>query len=406
MKAPKISKAKATLKRGDKKREIYWKVTTPNKDGGRIRRFFKSESDADIYIEQQKIQLGNYGMAGANLDEKTRMAAVTAQEILAPLGLDLVDAAKHYATHIRNLKGGMPIPDAIAKVLESRASNEYSPHYRIALRSRLGKFAIAFPNRTTTEITKEELREYLAGIKSPETRKSFHRNIKLLYRFLVEFHGHSVDPVPKLSLAARAKDTKWRVAILSPEECATLLAAAPPEVVPSLVIGMFCGLRDSEIERLDWQNIDMDEKRIAINEEVARKVGSKRTIPIPDCALQWLQPHEKSRGKIRPANYHQIMEDVRVAAGFRPSNTRTHKQLVAQGLKLKPWPSNCLRHSAITYAIASGEDENRVATWAGNSPFMIKRHYDAQGKVAAAKTFFSLTPKGIGKQKIVRMKVA
>jgi integrase len=405
MKTPKVSKIKVRLKKG-RRREVFWKVTTPKKGGGRIRRFFKEEKDADIYIEQQENQLGNYGMAGANLPEKLRMAAIVADEILAPLGLDLVDAAKHYAKHVATLKGGMPLADAIAKVLESKSSDEFSPNYQKSLAHRLGHFAQAFPDRKTTDISKDDLRVYLASIKSPETRKSYHRNIKLLYRFLVEYHGHKIDPVPKLSLATTAKETKWSVETLTPEECSALLAAAPPSVTPSLVIGMFCGLRDSEIDRLDWKNIELDEKRIPVNEAIARKVGSKRTIPIPDCAMEWLQPLEKSSGKIRPENYHELFEDVRIAAGFRPSNTRTHQRLVKKGFDLKPWPSNCLRHSAISYALASCGDENRVSTWAGNSPAMIKKHYDGQVKATAAERFFSLTPRGIGKGKIRRFKAA
>jgi integrase len=406
MKTAQLTKKKVRIKDRNGKKNIFWKVTSPKLGGGSTRRFFKDEAAANTYLEQQETQLGNYGMAGANLTEKLRMSAIAADEILSPLGLELVDAAKHYAAFINSSRGGMPLTEAIEKLLKNRSSEDYSPEYRKSLTHRLGHFSDAFPGKSTTALTKADIHDFLSGIKNPETRKSYRRNIKTVYQYLIDFHNHTVDPVPALEKAKSVKETKWSVEVIMPEECSMLLNSATPETLPSLAIAMFCGLRASECERLDWKNISLEEKRIRIDENVARKVGSKRTVPIPDNCIEWLRPYAKKTGKVQPEDFHDLFEEVRIAAGFRPSNTRTNQRLLNQGHKLKAWPSNCLRHSAISYALADCGDESKVSTWAGNSPAMTKKHYDAQANPSAAKRFYSLRPEKIKKGKIHHLKVA
>jgi integrase len=406
MKKAKLSISKVRLKDSNGKKVPYWKVISPKLGGGSTRRFFKAENDAITYFQQQKQQIGNYGLAGASLNERLRGQAIAADEILAPLGLDLVDAAKHYAAFITSSRGGIPLTDAVALLVKDREADIYSEEYRKSLKLRLKHFVEYFPKKTTTQITPTEIQEFLRTKKSVETRKSYRRNIKTLFQFLIDFHNHSTDPVPDLEQAKTIKETKWSVAILTPDHCERLLRSATPETLPSLALGMFCGLRASEIARLDWKYINIEEKRIRITEDVARKVGSKRSVPIPEACIAWIKSHTKKEGSVEPENFRDLFDEVRIAAGFRPSNTRTNERLIARGNKLKEWPSNCLRHSAISYGLAECDDESKVATWAGNSPKMIKQHYDGQAYPSDAKKFFSILPKRVTSSKTSKAKAA
>lgn len=47
------------------------------------------------------------------------------------------------------------------------------------------------------------------------------------------------------------------VAIFTPDEIAKLLAAATPDILPSVALGAFAGLRTAEVERLEWRDIDL-----------------------------------------------------------------------------------------------------------------------------------------------------
>jgi hypothetical protein len=66
-----------------------------------------------------------------------------------------------------------------------------------------------------------------------------------------------------------------------------------------------------------------------------------------------------------------------VAIALRSSEVERLDWAKVNKIKLAPWPSNCLKHSAISYAMARG-DAGKISTWAGNSPAMIRQHDDAQ----------------------------
>jgi len=400
MKTTKLSKKKVKIRNRQGKHAVFWKVISPKLGGGSIRRFFKDEAEADIHMELQQIQITNHGAAGASMNEKLRGAALRAQEILEPLGLDLVTAAKFYADHISSRKGGIPLSKAVELLKKSREGDAYSEIYRKSLTHRLKHFVAAFPEKSTTEISKAEIATFLQEkCKTSETRKSYRRTIKTLYSYLIENQNHTIDPVPEQEKGKAVKESKWSVEILTPQECSRLLHSADEATLPSLAIGMFCGLRASEIERLDWKKINLTEKQIVIDSSVAKKTGSRRVVPIPEACVQWLTPYAKESGPVHPQKFLDLFDTVRIEAGFRPSNTRLHRRLEKQRKEanpksrpLTPWPSNCLRHTAISYALAESRDESKVASWAGNSPAMIKKHYDSQAMPSGAKAFYSILP--------------
>jgi hypothetical protein len=59
---------------------------------------------------------------------------------------------------------------------------------------------------------------------------------------------------------------------------------------------------------------------------------------------------------------------------------------------LVAWPSNALRHSYASYALAQWPDAAALALEMGNSPAVILRHYRSLVKPAAAAAFWKITP--------------
>jgi len=108
-------------------------------------------------------------------------------------------------------------------------------------------------------------------------------------------------------------------------------------------------------------------------------------------------PTKKSQMKRPWRHRHSVNDHARVRAGFRPSfDGRTDavlQRLLADAPEaLRAWPANCLRHGAISYALAVSRDIGKVATMAGNSPAVIARHYLELMKPSTAKAFFSIRP--------------
>ncbi len=66
---------------------------------------------------------------------------------------------------------------------------------------------------------------------------------------------------------------------LSPKEAQSLMLAAESknELLPYHAIGLFAGVRPLELERLEWQHVDLEEKHIEITAAVS-KTGRRRII--------------------------------------------------------------------------------------------------------------------------------
>ena len=71
--------------------------------------------------------------------------------------------------------------------------------------------------------------------------------------------------------------------------------------------------------------------------------------------------------------------------------------------KLKPWPDNGLRHSAISYRLAATQDLAKTSLEAGNSPVMVKRHYLHLVKPSAAVSWFEVRPGLVEEGKITTL---
>jgi integrase len=415
MKAAKLWKRKVKVLRPTGKRDTCWKVVTPKLGGGFTRRYFKIEADADTYMEQQRVQLANYGTAGANLDERLRGKAIAADEILSPLGLDLVDAAKHYRDFIASSRGGIPLTEAVDRFKRSRGiipkeeqpkrkpgedkpvdKSPYSPIYRKALAHRIDRFSETYASKTARQITTGDVDAFLSGCGGIESVKGYRSTLRAFYNFLIEGGECEKNPVRR----GKTDEITYSVEILTPEQCSTLLYSCDADTLPSVAIGMFAGLRSSEIERLNWNKVNLTESVIILDKDVARKTGSRRVVPIHPTLSAWLQPYAQQSGKVHPSDFRKLFDRVRVKAGYKPSFSKRNddnlrellKAAKEQRVKLSPWPSNCLRHTAISYGMAACGDQGKVASWAGNSAAMIKKHYDAQATPSAAVKFYAILP--------------
>ncbi len=104
------------------------------------------------------------------------------------------------------------------------------------------------------------------------------------------------------------------------------------------------------------------------------KTASRRIVPISDNLAAWLNLVQNREGPV-------ITEKVlsRKAIGL------------AKSLGLS-WPNNVLRHSYISYRLATLQNANQVALEAGNSPDIIFKHYRELVTEEAAGEWFGIVP--------------
>src|SRR4029450_8894076 len=114
---------------------------------------------------------------------------------------------------------------------------------------------------------------------------------------------------PMVGIAKPTADGKPE--ILTVEQTARLLESASPEILPYLAIGAFAGLRASEIERLDWRDVDFEENEIGVSGE--SKAGQRHVDMLPNLR-EWLMPLRKLSGRITPENFRRYFDQAREAA--------------------------------------------------------------------------------------------
>ena len=138
------------------------------------------------------------------------------------------------------------------------------------------------------------------------------------------------------------------------------------------ILGGFAGLRHAEITRLDWQDINLEEKIVHVSAAKA-KTGSRRIVPLCDNAIAWLTPYRETKARVCPDD-----------------ETRNARE-ICRKLKIE-WPKNGLRHSYGSYRLAQVKSAPQVALEMGNSPQMVFAHYRQVVTETEAIAWFAISP--------------
>lgn len=314
-----------------------------------------------------------------------------AVNVLAGTGKTLIQAAHEYADAISKLSGTplavaidgyrrthakfqkKAIQDVVDELIEFKRTNKRRPAsevYQNDLRLRLDKFADSF-HVNIDEVSGAQIEEYLAKMKgSGRTQFNCGRLIRTLFNFAETRHYLPKDSNPFTRIDLTFEDV-GEIEIFTPDEMRKLVKAARPEMIPFVALGGFAGLRNKEIQRLDWSNIVGDEIRI---QAAQAKTRQSRIIEMQPNLIKWLKPHRKKSGP--------IIDFVHV-----------NQQLdwLATDADVK-WKRNGLRHSfcSNSYALYGA---TKTANWAGHSEDRLFKNYRALLNEDAAREWFSIEPR-------------
>jgi integrase len=317
--------------------------------GGK-RQFYKTRSEADAERLRQIALHERHGREAIGLSPREMSEIVGARKKLAEYGKTIRDATDFLVHHLENVRRcKITVAQLADEVLESKRRDGLSAKYTDMLRLYFKRFRQDFGDRVIADITVEELDIWLRDLPvSPKTRADYRANIGVLFSYAVQRRMIDFNPV---AFTAKPKLIDNPPEIFKVDELRALLDAAnrvAPDVLPMLAIGAFAGLRDAEIKRLDWTEVDLARGHIEVKAAKA-KSARRRIVPIQANLAAWLHPYSGLTGEVVPEGARGKLERARKAAD------------------LMRWPKNGLRHSYSSYRLALIHDAPRVASELGHT---------------------------------------
>jgi len=248
----------------------------------------------------------------------------------------------------------------------------------------LGRFAESFQTKLS-QITGPMIQQYLDSLKlSGRTRRNHLRHITTLFKFAVRRKYLAKDALDELEAVERPEALPTETLIFTPDELREMLFSARPEILRSLVIGAFCGLRSAEILRLHWAQVNLERRFVEVK-ALNAKTASRRLVPMCDAAVAWLSPYRKLEGRLAYYSEENKFCTAVVADVNRARQSAGDKRPFQ-------WKKNALRHSFCSYRLAITHDAAKTALEAGNSPTMVFKHYRELVTEDEAKAWFAIAP--------------
>ena len=383
---------KSTVYRGIKmrRRRRSWQVDYGTRKGKRTQRSFKNrmlaKMDIDAHRARERIDqadLQDNAISLYHLTQPERMDVLEARATLKGIA-SLQDAAAFYMLHHAAPQGSCTVNEMFDQYKQAKLKTNCREWHLRTIQHRIGRFARDFGSMQLGDITAEHIERWLNDYASrsgeplgPQTRNNYLAYLNAFFNFAAK-KGHAVtNPVAKID---RARLDRREIAILLPDQVRRLLHAATkyaPELVPYFAIGLFAGVRPTELSRLRWEEINFDLKYIHITGEVA-KVRNERYVDIEDVLMAWLKTYHRESGPILPVNsysFNKLFNRVRKDADLKDT-----------------WSPDSMRHSYGSYHVAKYEAKNKTALMMGHSVRMLDRHYRRPLHRSDTTEFWSIMP--------------
>jgi integrase len=360
-----------------KKKHLVTGHIGPVEDRQRIRQFFRTKVEAEAYAAKRNIELQNHGHQLSVMPNALRAEAITCAERLARFGKTITFATDYWIAQndwrSKSVLVKHAVPAYFAELDRKLAGSEYKPRTGETLRGHIKKLLPDLGELHVCDLTSQLLNRWL--ISQPvkvTTRNNIRRSLSVFFnKFAVPNEWITESPIPKTE-KVDTKPLRKKPCIYTPEQAASILLQADHDLVPFFSLGLFAGLRTSEIERLEWNDIDFEERLIDVH---ITKTSKERWVPISDNLAAWLVPYRNLHGQVAPHRDEPRRKAVRSRAGI-PAN----------GM------ANAMRHSYCSYRYALTNDLKTCAKEAGNSPDVFLSNYNHRVKEAPAKQYFAIRP--------------
>lgn len=249
-------------------------------------------------------------------------------------------------------------------------SKPKSEEYKRVFKIYIGKFARVY-QIPIKEITPQNVQTYLDNLQqSTKTIYQASGYLKTLFGYAIE---NKYYPSKNLNWEV-ARPVKEEVSIYTIDEAKQILNVWPIEYLATVAIQMFAGLRASEVQNLEWEQITEDGIVILAKHS---KTKRRRVAPMLPNLAQWLKHVGwKESGPVVPPGKVFL-------------SNRNYK--LSKRLEIA-WKKNALRHSFCSYRLAATKDAAATAYEAGHSVVMQQQNYDAVVTHQEGLEWFEMVP--------------
>ncbi|MFA5187457.1 MAG: tyrosine-type recombinase/integrase [Patescibacteria group bacterium] len=350
-----------------------------NHNYGQKRKVCASQEDCRAWIDSEQLT------ARRVIPKPNQRQLIDADDArnLLPKTVSLRDAARYWLDHHKtNPLSGATLANLYAKYLAEKTAAGLRPTSLESIRTTLGRLADRFKDTKIADITPSALMDHLNTLHAaPVTRNNLRRYWLGFFDFCRRLGAIQDNPASAIAIS-RVDATM--PGIFTPAQARALLTASQkvsPSLIPVIAIGLFAGLRSSELLALDWQ--DISPTHIRIIPEVAKK-RRQRLIPL-SATLRPLIAKHRAHGRVCPVRKRRLYELLKI---------------IAQEAGIQTWPSNAMRHSFASYHLALYQDAGRTAAILGHTQnsAVLWDHYRELVTEQDARRYFAIRfPGGTGR---------
>ena len=356
----------------------FWRVRLGKKftGGQAIRKDFPDLEEVRLWVGKHNAQRIATGTSTFQLTPSQLGEAVDAFKRLN--GVALTTAVSYYLSHARPRGGQRTFKQVAQEFLKSRAAIGVRPRTYVQYASNLRILGEEFDDRPISLITRSDLEDYFAESEwMPRTRLNYMVTLSTLFTFAQDRDYCPANPAAKI---ARPILEDRPAGILKIIDVLVLLKSADQHkqvMIPALAIGLFAGLRRSELCALDWSEVSLPYGTIEVKGSKA-KTRQRRIVHICDSLKEWLTLHARKAGPITVSPRDDVFGE--------------HLRDLIEKAGITDYPHNGIRHSFGSYHYEFHRNEQLTASEMGNSPAVIFRHYRNLVSPADAKLYWTIAP--------------
>lgn len=365
---------------------------------GKRKQVWRSDlEDAKTHAREACGRIANGESAVLQLTSHDRLTYLRAVEAVSAIRVPIDVLCREYAEAAAILKGRASIVEAardwmkrnaielpqiaLAKAVEEcldQARVDRKSSERVKRLSSLERLADDLQVEVHT-ITPDVISRWLAALPFAErTRANYRDVVGFFCRFCVR-RGYLTKGTDWLDGVQKYRKRKiGAISIFEPTEMTKFLRHAErhaKDMVPFLAIGAFAGLRTSEIQRLNWRQVDLEDNYIEVLPiDGTKSEERRRLVPIKPNLKAWLSRYRKDSGTVFPYE-----------------NSAKQLEKLATGAACE-WKHNAMRHTCISCRVAECADVPRVADESGNSATVIRSNYLRRIKPTQAAEWFNILP--------------